>query len=168
MLRRAWVLSIALALAACGGGREIVRNPTGGGVARYVTANAPEECVPYARAVSGIQIKGDAWTWWDQADGVYGKGSAPRSGAVLVLGRSDRLSSGHISVVVSVRNSREITVSHTNWGNDGPTRRRIYREQSVIDVSSDNDWTAVRFWNPDTGAYGGVYESDGFVYPASA
>lgn len=168
MLRRAWVLSIALALAACGGGGEIVRNPAGSGVARYVTANAPEECVPYARAVSGIQIKGDAWTWWDQADGVYGKGSAPRSGAVLVLGRSDRLSAGHISVVVSVHNSREITVSHTNWGNDGSTRRRIYREQSVIDVSSDNDWTAVQFWNPDTGAYGGVYEADGFVYPTSA
>ena len=168
MLRRAWVLSIALALAACGGGREIVRNPIGSGVARYVTANAPEQCVPYARAVSGIRISGDAWTWWDQADGVYGKGGAPRSGAVLVLGRSDRLSAGHISVVVSVRNAREITVSHTNWGNDGATRRRIYREQSVIDVSADNDWTAVRFWNPDTGAYGGVYEADGFIYPTSA
>ena len=27
------------------------------------------QCVPYARQVSGIQIYGDAWTWWDQAEG---------------------------------------------------------------------------------------------------
>ena len=168
MPRRIWVLSIALVLAACGGGPDIVRNPASTGVARYVTANAPEECVPYARSVSGIQLSGDAWTWWDSADGVYAKGSTPSSGAVLVLGQSDRLSSGHISVVVTVRNSREITVSHTNWGNNGPTRRRIYREQSVVDVSSGNDWTAVRFWNPDTNAYGGVYEADGFIYPVGA
>ena len=141
-----------------------MRNPAGSGVARYVTANAPEGCVSYARAVSGVQIKGDAWIWWDQVDGVYGKGGEPRSDDVLVLGQSERLSAGHVSVVVAVRNSREITVSHTNWDNNGKTRRQIYRVQSVIDVSSDNDWTAMRFWNPDTNAYGGIYEADGFVY----
>jgi hypothetical protein len=25
------------------------------------------QCVPFARAASGIQIFGDAWTWWDKA-----------------------------------------------------------------------------------------------------
>ena len=29
------------------------------------------QCVPYARDVSGIQIYGDAHTWWDQAQGRY-------------------------------------------------------------------------------------------------
>ena len=36
------------------------------------------ECVPFARAASGIQIYGDAWTWWDQADGRYKRGTSPR------------------------------------------------------------------------------------------
>ncbi|MGC8159731.1 hypothetical protein ACP3WZ_24715, partial [Salmonella enterica] len=32
------------------------------------------ECVPFARAASGIQIYGDAWTWWGQAAGRYRRG----------------------------------------------------------------------------------------------
>ena len=27
----------------------------------------PQDCVPYARQVSGIKLFGDAWTWWDGA-----------------------------------------------------------------------------------------------------
>ena len=34
------------------------------------------QCVPFARAASGIQIYGDAWTWWDQAEGRYQIGRA--------------------------------------------------------------------------------------------
>src|SRR3546814_5614904 len=29
------------------------------------------QCVPFARAASGIQIYGDAWTWWGQAEDRY-------------------------------------------------------------------------------------------------
>ena len=38
------------------------------------------QCVPYARQVSGIQIRGDAHTWWGQAEGRYAKGRLPRVG----------------------------------------------------------------------------------------
>ena len=41
------------------------------------------ECVPFARAMSGIRIFGNAWTWWTQAisdQGVYGScQNTPRS-----------------------------------------------------------------------------------------
>ena len=46
------------------------------------------ECVPFARAASGIRIYGDAWTWWDQADGKYRRGDSPRTGAVIVFART--------------------------------------------------------------------------------
>ena len=41
------------------------------------------QCVPFARLISGIQIFGDAWTWWQQASGRYETGFQPRAGAVL-------------------------------------------------------------------------------------
>ena len=34
-------------------------------------------CVPYARQLTGIQIFGDAHTWWDQAEGRYARGFKP-------------------------------------------------------------------------------------------
>lgn len=40
------------------------------------------QCVPYAREVSGIQIYGDAHTWWDQAEGKFKRGKRPKVGAV--------------------------------------------------------------------------------------
>jgi len=43
------------------------------------------ECVPFARQMSGIQLFGDAWTWWSQAFGRYAEGFLPRRGAVLVF-----------------------------------------------------------------------------------
>jgi hypothetical protein len=45
------------------------------------------QCVPFARAASGIQIYGDAWTWWEQADGKYERGTVPRVGAPIGRGR---------------------------------------------------------------------------------
>ena len=41
------------------------------------------QCVPFARLISGIQIFGDAYTWWRQAVGKYETGFTPRAGAVL-------------------------------------------------------------------------------------
>ena len=41
------------------------------------------QCVPFARTFSGIQIFGDAYTWWQQASGKYNKGFVPKTGAVL-------------------------------------------------------------------------------------
>src|ERR1039457_4500099 len=45
----------------------------------------PLQCVPYAREHSGIKIFGDAYTWWDKADGKYPRGQRPAPGAVMVL-----------------------------------------------------------------------------------
>src|SRR5215470_2340923 len=49
------------------------------------------QCVPYAQQVSGIAISGDAWTWWQAADGKYDRGHQPRVLSVLVLSRTERL-----------------------------------------------------------------------------
>lgn len=158
------VLSAVLLLAACGGGGRTVA-PAGMGIGQYAMVDSPIQCVPYARSISSVQIMGDAWTWWDRAQGVYARGSQPAPGSVLVLSRTDRLRLGHLSVVQRVLGPREITVSHSNFGSDRATRSRIYSEQSAVDVSPRNDWTQIRFWNPDYGSYGFAYEAYGFIYP---
>lgn len=124
-----------------------------------------QECVPYARTVSGIQIYGDAYTWWESASGLYPRGQRPEPGAVLVLARSSKLRHGHLAVVVAVDGPRQIRVTHANWGWDGSTRRRVYEAMPVTDVSPANDWTQLRFFNYDTGAFGQVYPGTGFIYP---
>ncbi|MGH6931009.1 MAG: CHAP domain-containing protein, partial [Dongiaceae bacterium] len=102
-----------LILAACGGEPE----PSGAGQLALLSPPAgPLQCVPYARSVSGIDIRGDAWTWWPGAEGRYERGPRPRPGAVLVFKRTNRLPRGHVSVVAQVVNRREILVTHANWG----------------------------------------------------
>jgi surface antigen len=124
--------------------------------------------VPFARAVTGIEIYGDAWTWWDQAAGRYARGQAPQLGAVLTLRRDKRLRSGHVAVVAAIKSEREILVSHANWGSDGDTRGVIHARQPVIDVSPANDWTEVRMMNTK-GSFGRIYPAHGFIYqPAPA
>lgn len=124
-----------------------------------------EECVPYARRVSGINLRGDAHTWWASAAGVYKRGNAPLSGSILVLSRTSKLRHGHLSVVTDVLSPREINVTHTNWGNDWLSRRVTYQTHRVEDVSANNSWTSVRFWNNEVGAYGFPYQASGFIYP---
>jgi surface antigen len=126
------------------------------------------QCVPYARAVSGIEIYGDAWTWWRGSAGRYGRGEEPRAGAVLAFRRTDRLRLGHLSVVTQVLGPREVLVTHANWGDSAKTRGRIDSDIRVIDVSPGNDWTAVRVWNRRAGAFGSVYPAHGFIYPQPA
>ena len=43
------------------------------------------QCAQFARMLSGIQIFGDAYTWWKQAIGRYQTGFQPKAGAVLCL-----------------------------------------------------------------------------------
>lgn len=123
-----------------------------------------EECVPYARRMSGIQIRGDAYTWWDKAAGTYVRGQQPRPNAVLVLARSNRLRHGHLAVVTRQVAPREIDVTHRNWGNDWFSRRVTYEKLRVQDVSSSNNWTLVRMWNNEEGSYGSPYPAYGFIY----
>lgn len=121
------------------------------------------QCVPYARDFSGIQIYGDAWTWWAKADGRYGRGDAPKHGAVLTLKKTNRLAAGHVAVVAAVVEPRRILVDHANWGDNADMRSKIHLRQPVIDVSRDNDWSAVRFMNGQ-GSFGAVYPAFGFIY----
>jgi hypothetical protein len=43
------------------------------------------QCVPFARQMSGIEIRGNAETWWYQAEGRYERGQTPREGSVLAM-----------------------------------------------------------------------------------
>jgi hypothetical protein len=123
--------------------------------------SARMQCVTYARAVTGLDLKGDAWRWWRAADGRYERGSEPSAYAVLVLSKGVRLSRGHVAVVREILDSRRIRVDHANWNND----ERIVKDMLVVDVSAANDWTEVRFWNEKADSWGNVYLAYGFIYP---
>lgn len=139
-----------LLLASCGSGRS-----SGAGESSSL------ECAPFARRVSGIQLYGDAASWWDQASGRYDQGNQPVNGGVLVFQRSSRLPSGHVSVVVDTVSSREIRVTQANW-----VHHRITRDEPVTDVSPGNDWSRVRVWWAPSHALGvTVYPTYGFIAP---
>ncbi len=145
-------LLAALLLSACGSGPRVF--PAAG-------ASTSLECAPFARQVSGIQLYGEAYSWWDQAAGRYARGTEPVPGGILVFRRGGRLGSGHVSVVGRVVSAREITVTQANW-----VHRRITRDEPVLDVSARNDWSAVRVWWAPTGALGRtVYPTYGFIAP---
>lgn len=129
----------------------------------YVDQNI--QCVPYAREASGLQLSGDAYTWWEQAQTRYIRGNKPRVGSALVLKRTQRMRSGHVAVVNGIIDKRAITVTHSNWGSDSLTRRIIYQSMRVEDVSKRNDWTSVRFWNNQKNVMGNPYAAYGFIYP---
>jgi hypothetical protein len=122
------------------------------------------QCVTYARQVSGIDIMGDAWSWWDGASGKYDRGHQPRFMSVLVLSRTQRLKLGHLAVVMDIQGPRLIRVTHANFGGDPVSRRVIYDSMPVADVSPDNDWSLVRFWNYQAQTWGILYPAYGFVY----
>ena len=117
------------------------------------------QCVPYARARSGIGIFGDAYTWWDTAAGRYARGNRPMTGSVLVLQKTNRLRFGHVGVVTGIISPREIRLDHANWQPDA-----IITNMAVIDVSPANDWTQLRFWNKDARVWGRIYPAAGFIY----
>ncbi len=119
------------------------------------------ECAPFARDVTGIQLYGDAASWWEQAAGRYRRAEQPEAGGVLVFRRSGRLPSGHVSVVARLVSDREIRVTQANW-----VHHRVTRDEPVLDVSPGNDWTEVRVWWAPAGALGAsVYPTFGFILP---
>ncbi len=129
---------------------------------RILIPPRPLQCVPYARRVSGIDIRGDAWTWWRSAKGHYRTGRQPKVGSVLAFKRTKRLRLGHLSVVTAILSSREILVDQANWLNKG----QIQISVPVRDVSKNNDWSAVRVWYIPGDIYGTrTYTTRGFIYP---
>ncbi len=118
-------------------------------------------CVPFARDLSGVEIRGNANTWWGQAEGKYARGQDPRVGAVMTWKATKKNPRGHVAVVSEIVSDREIRVDHANW-----KRNRVSHKMTVIDVSKAGDWSAVKL-ESNPGAFGSVYPIKGFIYPNS-
>ncbi|MBW4022419.1 MAG: CHAP domain-containing protein [Proteobacteria bacterium] len=130
----------------------------GGGYAAYGPSTSMT-CVPYARAVTGLPISGNAASWWDAARGRFIETDVPAPGAVLVFRRTGQLPSGHLAVISSVLSARRALVTQANW-----LPYRITSNQPVLDVSPANNWTAVRVWWPPINGWGStVYPTYGFI-----
>lgn len=115
-------------------------------------------CVPFARTASGIDIRGNARTWWTQAENGYERGHAPRVGAVMAFKPNHRIPLGHVAVVSKVLSPREVLVDQANWH-----RNRVSLGMAVMDVSAKNDWSAVRVESrPDQ--FGAIYPVQGFIW----
>lgn len=113
-------------------------------------AAAALQCVPYARAQSGIEIRGNAGTWWAQAEGRYNRGGEPRVGAVMVLAPTRAMPIGHVAMVAGIVDDRTVYLNHANWSGPG----RIERRAIAVDVSPNGDWSAVRVWHGPSGSLG--------------
>jgi surface antigen len=125
------------------------------------------QCVPYARALSGVQIKGDAHTWWGQAAGLYDRGSMPRVGSVMAFRPHGGMRLGHVAAVRKIVDSRTVLVSHANWSTIGGVRGHIENDVRVEDASEANDWSRVKVWYSPNAAMGTTeWPLYGFIYPA--
>ncbi|HTT85173.1 MAG TPA: CHAP domain-containing protein [Rhizomicrobium sp.] len=160
--------ALALCLAGCASVSETssavsaLPAPTTDGT-RVETPASPLECVPYARARSGVQLFGNAGTWWTRAEGRYERERIPLLGSVMVLTGYAGPGRGHLGVVTDLISAREIRIDHANWLGDGA----IYLDDPVADVSPDNRWTEVRVWNPRSRTWGTrTYLVEGFIGPS--
>lgn len=124
-------------------------------------AAAVLQCVPYARAQSGIDIRGNAGTWWGQADGRFRRGAEPQVGAVLAFRPSRAMPIGHVAVVAEIVDEHTIYLNHANWSGPG----RIERRALAVDVSPNGDWSEVRVWYAPQGSLGlRANATFGFIY----
>lgn len=124
------------------------------------------ECVPFARSATGIEIYGDAWTWWDKADGLYARGNRPQVGAVMAFASHGNMRLGHVAAVARVVDSRTVLLDHSNWSPIDGRRGQIERGVRAIDVSPANDWSQVRVWYAPNGDLGTTaWPVHGFIYP---
>lgn len=127
------------------------------------------QCVPFARELSGIQLHGNAGTWWNQAAGEYDRGHEPRVGAVMAFAGTRAMPVGHVAVVSKVLGDREILISHANWSPINGRRGQIERNVRAIDVSPAGDWSMVRVWYAPIGDLGlRPNPVQGFIYSGNA
>ena len=123
------------------------------------------QCAPYAREISGVEIFGNAHTWWGQAAGKYERGHAPKEGAVLSFAATSKMRLGHVAMVSRVVSDREVLLTHANWSRRGG----IERDVRAIDVSSAGDWSEVKVWYGPVGGLGtSAYPANGFIYAKHA
>ncbi|MEG3176284.1 CHAP domain-containing protein [Sphingomonas sp. RB3P16] len=123
------------------------------------------QCAPFARVVSGIDLHGNANTWWGQAAGRYARGHAPKVGAVLAFSATSRMRMGHVAMVSEVVNDREVLLTHANWSRRGGVEHDV----RAIDVSANGDWSEVKVWYGPQGGLGtSAYPTKGFIYSAKS
>ncbi|WP_309605151.1 CHAP domain-containing protein [Phenylobacterium sp.] len=156
MLKRTRTLLGSLAVAAV-----MSLAPTAGGA----LADTYWQCVPFARLISGIQIFGDAYTWWRQALGKYDVGFQPKAGAVLCFKPTERMRLGHVAVVSQVLTDRIVQITHANWSPIEGSRGKVEKDVTLVDVSTQGDWSAVKVWyDPNRDLGGSTYATYGFIY----
>ncbi len=116
-------------------------------------------CVPYARNLSGIEIRGNAKDWWGKARNIFQRGNEPVVGSVMSFRATRGMPLGHVAVVSDIVSEREVIINHANWH-----RNKVTLKMGVRDVSKNNDWTVVRV-ESQPGRYGSHYPVNGFIYP---
>ena len=169
-LKKALFLSICAVIASPVDARSAIDRIVSGGNgpgSNSLTGGSPAsdllQCVPYARQLSGIQIYGDAHTWWKQAKGQYARGHVPRVGAVMAVRPFHNSHLGHVAYVSKIIDSRTILLSHANWSYPGQIERNV----TALDVSPDNDWSEVRIWYGPSQNLGTTHwPVAGFIYNA--
>ena len=128
--------------------------------ARISNRRAHLQCVPFARQEAGVDIHGDANTWWRQAKNLYETADRPQEGGVVVLLGYGGAARGHVAVVREIVSERLIVVDHANWLNTGEITRNV----PVRDVSPGGDWSQVQVWNVPGRHWGGrTYNVQGFI-----
>lgn len=128
--------------------------------ARVTNSRARLQCVPFARRESGVEIYGNANTWWRQAVGRYETAETPSERAVMVLHGYATTARGHVAVVKEIVSDRMIIVDHANWLNGG----EITRDVPIMDVSEAGDWSEVRVWHVPGRHWGArTYRVQGFI-----
>jgi len=129
-------------------------------IARVTNGRARLQCVPFARRESGVELYGNANTWWRQAADRYETAEAPSEGAVMVLHGYATAARGHVAVVKEIVSPRMVIVDHANWLNAG----EITRDVPIQDVSEAGDWSEVRVWHVPGRHWGGrTYRVQGFI-----
>lgn len=127
------------------------------------------QCVPFARAESGVDLFGNAESWWSQAAGRYERGNAPRVGAVLSMPGTRAMPHGHVAVVRKILSDREILIDHANWSPINGRRGQVERGVRAVDVSAAGDWSQVRVWYAPIGDLGlRANPAHGFIYSDGA
>ncbi len=115
-------------------------------------------CVPFARTLSGIELRGNAETWFAVPRASTTAGQSPRW-ARSWCSAARASCHGACGGGVADRVGREILIDHANW-----KRNQISLKMSVIDISDANDWSLVKVAY-DPGQFGRPYPISGFVYP---
>jgi len=131
-----------------------------GHAVRVAAAPPVIQCVAFVRSASDVALSGNAVNWWQNARGIYARGTAPEVGSVLSFRANSRMPLGHVAVVTQIVDSRTVQIDQSHWHANG-----ISRDVSVIDVSQNNDWSAVRVAIGHGGTFGSIYPTNGFIYP---